>query len=110
MKSGSGLNNFTATMCPPSLPHPKTIYAQYTLHAREHIFKACIWTLDSILCLYVIVCVCVHVCVCMCVCACVCVHVCVHVCACMCVWQCAQCTTVTDLVCVTGKHTMDWEK
>ena len=55
MKSGSGLNNLTATMCPSSLPHPKTIYAQSTLHAREHVFKACIWTLDSILCLYVIV-------------------------------------------------------
>ena len=61
MKSGSRLNNFTTTMCPPSLPHPKTIYAQCTLHAREHVFKACIWTLDSILCLFVIACVCVCV-------------------------------------------------
>ena len=62
MKSGSGLNNFTATMCPPSLPHPKTIYAQSTLFDTEHVFKACIWTLDSILCLYVIVCV--YMCMC----------------------------------------------
>ena len=66
----------------PFPPHPKTTYAQSSLCDREHVFKACIWTLDSILCWYV------------CVCACV--------CACMCVWQCAQCTTVTDLVCVTG--------
>ena len=50
-----GLNNFTATMCPSSPPHPKTIYAQSTVFDTEHVFKACIWTLDSILCLYVIV-------------------------------------------------------
>ena len=95
MKSGSGLNNFTATMCPSSPPHPKTIYAQSTLHAREHVFKACIWTLDSIVCMWLCVYVCVHVCVCVCMCVCACVYV--HVCVCAC-------------VCVTGQHTMDWEK
>ena len=73
MKSGSGLNNFTATMCPSSPFHPKTIYAQSTLHAREHVFKACIWTLDSIVCMW------------LCVCVCVCLYVCVYVC--VCVWQ-----------------------
>ena len=77
MKSDSGVNNFTATMCPSSPPHPKTIYAQYTLHAREHVFKACIWTLDSIVFVCDCVCVCVRACVRVCVCLCVCVCVCV---------------------------------